>query len=64
MNKSLHFCQHCDYFFKETDYLGSCKRFPPVPIVQSFSDEYGNQYGEVKSLQPIVNNNDTCGEWK
>ena len=41
-----------------------CRRFPPTPIFEHWTDVSDNRHSEVSSIWPVVGLEDTCGEHK
>lgn len=55
-------CKNCCYFLRDDDedHRGWCRRYPPTVL------EITNYNGEqkIKSVTPIVDEMDVCGEFK
>jgi hypothetical protein len=48
-------CENCKFFIPISKAQGVCIRYPPVCVVQD---------NEINTVQPIVDYEDTCGEFK
>lgn len=53
----------CFYLDPGPGYDSVCRRYPPLPLMQTGRGMVG-EYHQVKSSYPHVNDDDWCGEYK